>query len=335
MENKTTWDNSFSYRKLVWLNIFLFWLDVMLCSISFVVCLFFLLLFSITLVGEAEKRKPYDFSFEVMKPSSPQVASYTSGDKETDIIVNYFAGYIDLPREWKVAQVYADTLNSVFRNISGSINRADSVRKIYNMLSSQSYREFDDILLAKGIDIEKRFTYVPDSIEKEKINRQSLYHIVWQLYFASGSPVLRYRPSSQGFIFTLVEVDAIYDPFKGRLLLVDLYKDCYVKDESWRYYRCYEWDADVFLEEMGHAKQFKERPCSSISRATYGLVNSLGNSILSRLDIFDHHVDTWDEAYQHEYRRHNSFEYEAHYDLGARYKALFAEATESYEDFAY
>lgn len=354
MRTGKTWSKRFSLAKwLLFVQIFTFISKVFRFTFLLLVGLFILSWSIVALYGRFFEKEEYDFSFEVLKPMSPESTRYTSGDRETDIIVNYFAGYKDIPREWKVLQFYNDTLENLKEGIHGTQYRIDSFKNLYYGIKNLSPKEFDKLLLSKGVDIADRFIFVPDQIEKkiekgqigkngnvlkidsvwsEEINRESLYHIVWQLYFASNSPKLRYGESGGGLLFSWVDPDAMYDPLHKKLILLDLYTDkcsrgiCRTK---------YEWNTDLFLEELGHAKQFMEKPCSSLSGATKGLMLSLWRSIRSHFKIIHRDPRSWSRAYNREYYISDSFEYEAHTILGDKYKNLFQEITDSYEDIGY
>ena len=128
--------------------------------------------------------------------------------------------------------------------------------------------------------------------------------------------------------------DAFYDPINNRIFLSKLLERNGDSLKVNRYY-CYTWNPDLFLEELGHAKQFKDKPASSLSKYLSGMANSRFVSFWSFVS-FEKNKD-WSSAYSLEYIRRGSFEREAHLELGGLYKQMFYSVVFStpYEDIFY
>ncbi len=328
MEYKSFWNYKSNFPKLLFWSALanriyrIFWRTSLVFT-----ALFFAVWISIALYGFLFERGEYDLSVETFSLLSPDASNYTSGDKETDMIVNYYAGKEDISREWKVMQFYQDTLSRLETAFRTRVSIRDSVQSVIEEIESMSYQEFDIHLLGKGIDIEKRFYFAPDSL-----NSTATYQTIWKVYLSLGAPKLKYCPNSNSF--PMQYADAFYDPLNNRIFLAKLLERNTDSLKNNRYY-CYTWNPDLFLEELGHAKQFKDKPATSLSKYIYGMFNSRLVSLRSFLSYADN--QTWSDAYGLEYIRRGSFEREAHLELGGSYKQMFYSVVFStlYEDIGY
>ena len=328
MQYKSLWDYKSNFSRLLFWGTLskricrIFWFTPLIC-----ISLFFAIWILIALYGFLLERGEYDLSVETFSLLSPDASNYTSGDKETDMIVNYYAGKQDISREWKVMQFYQDTLSLLETVFQNRIYIRDSIQSVIEEIESMSYQEFDTHLLNKGIDIEKRFYFAPDSL-----NSTATYQTIWKVYLSLGAPKLKYCPNSKSF--PMQYADAFYDPINNRIFLAKLLERNGDSLKNNKYY-CYTWNPDLFLEELGHAKQFKDKPATSLSKYIYGMFNSRFVSLWS---LFSHAENkTWSGAYGLEYIRRGSFEREAHLELGGSYKQMFYSVvfSTSYEDVAY
>ncbi|MBP6855349.1 MAG: hypothetical protein KBD26_00040 [Candidatus Pacebacteria bacterium] len=328
MRVKNFWDYKSYFSSL------LFWSTVRrnIYRILWRVILFFILSFFgawilVALYGFLFERGEYDLSVETFSLLSPDASNYTSGDPETDMIVNYYAGKQDISREWKIMQFYQDTLFRLELSIYGTGKVRDSIKNVIKKIESMSYEEFDIDLIKRGIDIEERFHFAPDSL-----NSTATYQTIWKIYLSLGAPKLKYCPNSKSF--PMQYADAFYDPINNRIFLSKLLERNGDSLKVNRYY-CYTWNPDLFLEELGHAKQFKDKPASSLSKYLSGMANSRFVSFWSFVS-FEKNKD-WSSAYSLEYIRRGSFEREAHLELGGLYKQMFYSVVFStpYEDIFY
>lgn len=328
MEYKRFWNYKSNFPKLLFWSTLasriyrIFWRTSLIFS-----ALFFSIWILIALYGFLFERGEYDLSVETFSLLSPDASNYTSGDKETDMIVNYYAGKQDISREWKVMQFYQDTLSRLETAFRVRVSIRDSIQSVIKKIESMSYQEFDTHLLNKGIDIEKRFHFAPDSL-----NGTATYQTIWKIYLSLGAPRLQYCPNSNSF--PMQYADAFYDPVNNRIFLSKLLERNVDSLKNNRHY-CYTWNPDLFLEELGHAKQFKDKPATSLSKYIYGMFNSRFVSLWSFLSYADN--QTWSSAYGLEYIRRGSFEREAHLELGGSYKQMFYSVvfSTSYEDIFY
>ncbi len=324
MKNTRVWSGSRNYSKILFfINLINIISKIVIYLTLAPLVLFVVLWIVIFLYGNLFERGEYDVSVEIFSLLSPETIHYTSGDPETDIIVNYYAGKEDVGRDWKVMQFYQDTLFRLNNSISGSDEKKDSIKRVIRRFESMSYDEFDEYLLVKGVDIGKRFYFASDSL-----NRDATYHAIWKIYLSLGAPKLTYCPNSK--VFPMQYADAFYDPFHDRILLTKLLEEHIDSIQN-----CYVWNPDLFLEELGHAKQFREKPATSLSKYFYGMLHSGLVSIWSC--ISEEKNKSWNGAYGMEYIRRGSFEREAHLELGGLYKQMFYSSImfSSYEDLFY
>lgn len=324
MKNTQAWSNSCNYAKILFfLNLINIISRVILYLTVLPVLLFVILWTLLSVYGFIFEKGDYNLSLETFSLLSPKTSDYSSGDLETDIIVNYYAGKKDVGRDWKVMQFYQDTLFQLNNSISGSDEKKDSIVGIINKFKSMSYEEFDKYLMERSLDIEKRFYFASDSV-----NREVTYQTIWKIYLSLGSPKLKYCPNSK--VFPMQYADSFYDPFNQKILLTKLL-DANIDSIK----NCYTWNPDIFLEELGHAKQFKEKPARSLSKYFYGMLYSRLVSAWSY--VSEEKNKSWNSAYSSEYIRRGSFEREAHLELGGYYKNIFYSTifSPSYEDLCY
>ncbi|MEZ6209083.1 MAG: hypothetical protein R3B64_00725 [Candidatus Paceibacterota bacterium] len=240
----------------------------------------------------------------------------TSGDKNTDIVMNFFSGKEDLPQDLKLEILYEDSLTSLKKRMSqvGTTDRNEVFTK-YEKMKSMSMSEFEEELVYDGVDIDKMFHFVPDTLD-----RSLLYEAVWSLYYLYGAPKIRFEPREKVFLYHF-GIDAFYSPLKKELTLKQIYK--HEKRE-------YIFSLDNYFDELAHARQFDVAPCRSILLGTQGIIRSFFRSIARniRFAYFEHkefrgsvntskrilmmNEKTLNGSYQPEYSKEGTLEYEAH-----------------------
>ncbi len=268
-----------------------------------------------------EKNSPYDFSTELFDVRSIQVGAYTSGDSVTDMIVNYFAGKQDLPLTLKAEILLYHELDICEKLINGKqdsfARAARYLSSVYDTISISRY-----IALKKSIGkpVEDHFSWVPDSV-----SRDALYYAVWKTYFESGAPLLEIRPDPHSVPSYYFGASMYYEPLQRKLY----FQDPFFTDKT-----DFFWSLDNFLEELGHAKQFEERPWTSYVSSTYGLCRTAARSLLCYAK--KGRIRPLSNSYDWEYTEAGSFEYEAHSVIGTELKRRCVEAMNtSAEDLAY
>lgn len=243
------------------------------------------------LLGFLFERGEYDYdSIYKICLLDPESSKYSSGDSITDVILNYYSGLSDFPDEMK-AEIYKNNLISDFTESSWIKD-----------LKDKDPKQTLDYLKGSGINLDSYFTSFPDSIDYNYY-----YQFVWNTYFRCGSPKIRFS-SKVPFPFSETKASAYYNPFSKVLFLnnlVPLYSN-EIDEEEYFF-----WSPRDFLEELSHAKQFKEKPFTSYFSATWGLLRSFYNSSVTRLNPFLPD-SSWAESYQDEYHKYGSFENEAH-----------------------
>lgn len=248
-----------------------------------------------------------DYDYDILAEFYPidyEFERYTSGDSLTDLVLNYYSGIEDLPKDLKLERYKKLYLTDLDIKKWGSKERVDSIKSIENKVRSFSSEEFDKYLMKKGINIEDVFRGFPDTVTSE-----SYYHFIWKCYFACGAPKVRVDIDLH-FPFSATNATAYYEPFTNSLHL-DLYSLLsYGFDQSIKQEYFY-WDPSDLIEELSHAKQFKEKPMTSYSKATFGLFRSFAMSAGSYLNMFEENI-SWPEAYDMEAKLEGSFEHEAH-----------------------
>ncbi len=242
------------------------------------------------LLGVIFERGDYDYE-DVYDLSSK--SSYTSGDSLTDIVLNYYSGVSDLPSSVK-AEIYRVSLLKDFGEES-----------LYSLdtISQEGMRSFIE---RNRIPLEEMFTPFPDSIES-----YMYYNFVWNTYLSCGKPKIRFSHRTP-FPFSVAGVSGYYNPFSKVLFMENVCPlfSCEIFDQEEYFY----WSTGLFLEELAHAKQFKEKPFTSYAKANWGLVRSLYKSICANCNPFLEDK-SWSDAYKDEYNIKGSFEYEAHKDI--------------------
>lgn len=258
-----------------------------------------------------ERKNPYNFSTKLFDVRSMQVGTYTSGDSTTDMIVNYFAGKQDLPLTLKAEILLYHELDICEKLINGkqdSFARAGKyLSSVYDTISIPRY-----IALKKSIGkpVEDHFSWIPDSV-----SRDALYYAVWKTYFESGAPLLEIRPDPHSVPSYYFGASMYYEPLQRKLY----FQDPFFTDKT-----DFSWSLDNFLEELGHAKQFDERPWTSYISSTYGLCRTAARSLLCYAK--KGRVRPLSDSYNREYTEAGSFEYEAHSVIGTELKNRCTEA---------
>lgn len=255
------------------------------------------------LVGLVFERGEYSYDpiYEV-NLLGPKNSHYTSGDSITDAIINYYAGVSDLDKEMR-AEIYRISFFRSFPESEKAKFLIDS-----DIKETISFMENNHLLS------DSLFKGFPDSLESD-----FYYYFIWNTYFLCGSPKIKFSAKAP-FPFSTTKASAYYNPFSKVLFLGSVapaYSD-EIEEEEYFY-----WSPREFMEELAHAKQFKEKPFTSYAGATWGLTRSLFVSFWSRVNPFLEDKD-WASSYQEEYKIKGSFEHEAHdeifpcfYDIGS------------------
>ncbi len=275
----------------------------MYASIKIIFCFTLWLLFGVctiflcaSILSKQEMKHEYDFSVELFDLRSAHEGKYTSGDSITDVFMNYFSGKYDLPLEMKAKILYykeKEVLEYLTKDTSSMRDTYIEVLHIYNSWDIQTYIS---IINRSDKNIEKHFTWIPDSI-----NRDALYHAVWKIYFECGSPKIKVdlEPNSQ-FLYRF-GIDEHYDPFSNTMYIHSPYEE-YALDFSWH--------IAPFFEELGHSKQFKERKWSSYISYCKGVCRTFYRK--KRYEKYRTIDISIENSYNIEYTKEGSFEYEAH-----------------------
>lgn len=192
--------------------------------------------------------------------------SYTTEDKETDMILDFFSGRKDLPDSIKAKLVKKDSI--AYIRVIMEYALLDSVKADYKSklerLDNISESEFLSELYLSGYDFEKKFRYQSeiDSIE----NREVFSAGVWNLYYATGAPKIRYDVDETKWAFRY-GAHAYYDPFTNTIWLRKLYDESQVN--------MYSWTSEYLLCDLCHAVQFRQQPVVNSIRASAGIVHTL------------------------------------------------------------
>lgn len=270
-----------------------------------VLVLFFGTMVISAVLGILLERDDYDYDILAeFYPVDYEFERYTSGDSLTDMVLNYYSGIQDLPRDLKIERYRKLYLTDLDIKKWGSKQRVDSIKSIEKKVRNFSNEEFDKYLTKQGINIEEFFRGFPDTVTSE-----SYYHFIWKCYFACGAPKVRVDTDLH-FPFSATNATAYYEPFTNSLHL-DLYSLLSYGFDQKNKQEYFYWDPSDLIEELSHAKQFKEKPMTNYSKATFGLFRSFAMSMGSYLNMFEENI-SWPEAYDMEAKLEGSFEHEAH-----------------------
>ena len=260
---------------------------------------FFLVWTIFAIIGIFEKNKnpiPED-SFTVIPPVILNTY-YSSGDIETDHIINVFAGCEELTREEKLSIFLEDTIWECKSALERAVvfSWKNETKNRLDLFSKMSLPEFDRYLYEHNISLDRFSVVASDSVDADLWKE-----MVWGVYNKSPGSKFSFKKKGEGNMMLRIGADAFYNPLSKR---ISFKKICKKGDDG-----IFRPDIDIFFGEIGHSLQFYYQPCRSISRATGGIFRSflfwpLDNSIGARRSVSD--------LYCLEYSRENSLEYEAH-----------------------
>ncbi len=294
-----------------------------------------------------EDKGDYDFG-ENPKPviktmehgnSIPDMTIFSSGDKETDMIINHMTGKERLPDEYIWGMMRNDFCTQIFR-----VKEMGSLRTKIEGMSGEEFRNYiasDEVFecvtyykkkmveaYQKAIESQplssdeaKEFTTVTDEDAKEDFiflkeqysNPETFlpatdfdinkYNTMWTMHLQHGNPNITITPvpSEKRMIER-----AFYNSFTDKMFIpCDAKKGLSVKD---------------WLAELSHAKQLEEKPA-----------HLMVNRLATLCRVFSHLPENkWEfgETYDKtEYQSKGSVEYEAHTDIEKKLEEQFKKGT--------
>lgn len=167
---------------------------------------------------ERSVRYAYDAEFLPLTPAFP---TYTSGDAETDMILNYVSGKHDLPHERKLDILYWQDREwfPLLANDTTLPGHAGYV-SIASFMDTASMASYDRVFSKSGYSVEDRFTWIPDTVP-----RRELYQALWQLYFECGAPRIRLTNHPCDVLLGTLGINGFYDPLSKTLFLDQITKE--------------------------------------------------------------------------------------------------------------
>mgnify|MGYP000384981564 CR=1 FL=1 len=261
-----------------------------------------------------EKNQPYDYSLpespELRMPDKPnletgtydlpEVVIYGHSDPETDMVMNFLSGKIDLPLDVKFNLIKKAEIHfwEIAEKYDLDSSATDQLKKYENITLEEYEKEYGKIDTIFGV--------FKDNFDIEK------YDAIWKMHRKNGNPDVRFFDYNDKEARVLyknkehsIEEDrkslyrAYYNPMSNTINVSWVRSLYNYSPEKMKDFILEDW-----IAELSHAKQFQEKPFASMQEGLVSGVRMAMNALS--------HGESFYSAQLREYETEGSLENEAH-----------------------